>query len=188
MSWLRPPQCPPPCLLLQNSPKIRALPRYQALGTPSQEPYFPKGESSPSLFAPGRAPAWHAPSAGVSHRMPLPVSEAAGFPKFERPACTSSRSLCVQATPPGTAERASSELRPRRHPPCPPEQPQSHFEEFFGVVGFSVNVVHDGCSFGLLDVIVHYIIEQPFEKTEKYFAAFIKVRLFKNPILKQVVR
>ncbi|KAJ1163778.1 hypothetical protein NDU88_004231 [Pleurodeles waltl] len=49
-----------------------------------------------------------------------PVSATAGIPRFERPGGTSSRSLCVRATPPGTAGGVSSELRPRRSPPCPP--------------------------------------------------------------------
>ncbi|KAJ1115309.1 hypothetical protein NDU88_003534 [Pleurodeles waltl] len=81
------------------------------------------GESSPSLFASGGALAWHAPSAGVSRRIPHLVSEAAGFPKFERLGGTSSRSLYVRATPPGTAEGAPSELRPRRSPRGPLRQP-----------------------------------------------------------------
>ncbi|KAJ1118669.1 hypothetical protein NDU88_006857 [Pleurodeles waltl] len=99
--------------------KSGALSRYQAPEKPSQEPYrcwlcldSPAGESSPNPFAPGGAPARLAPSAGVSRRMPPPVSATAGIPSFERPGGTSSRSLSVCATPPGMAGVASSELRP----------------------------------------------------------------------------
>ncbi|KAJ1142425.1 hypothetical protein NDU88_008750 [Pleurodeles waltl] len=77
---------------------MRALPRFQAPGTPSREPYWcwhcldsPEGESLPSLFATGRAPARHVPSAGVSRRMPRLIPETAGLPRLAWPADTYSR-------------------------------------------------------------------------------------------------
>ncbi|KAJ1201293.1 hypothetical protein NDU88_005106 [Pleurodeles waltl] len=79
---------------------------------PSREPCWcwrcpdsPRGESLPSLFAPGGAPVRHVPSAGVSRQAPRPISNAAGTQELAHPAGTFSRSLRAGTTPPWNGRR-----------------------------------------------------------------------------------
>ncbi|KAJ1091742.1 hypothetical protein NDU88_004859 [Pleurodeles waltl] len=71
----------------------------------------PEGESLPILCAPGGAPVRHAPSVGVSRRVPRPDYSASG--SLGVPPNTFGRSSPREChAPPGTADVTSSELRP----------------------------------------------------------------------------